>query len=243
MHVFCIAPDCASGAIYFEGGLPVKKFDTKRLTILAMLAAIAYVVMVFIRIPAVSFLKYEPKDVILTITGFLFGPFDALVTIVLVALVEMFTVSDTGPIGMLMNVISSASFVCVSAAIYRKHHTLKGALIGLITGVALTTGIMLLWNYLVTPFYQGVPRSVVAGMLVPVFLPFNLVKGTLNAAITMLLYKPVVQTLRKARLVPASSGSSSAHKSGSKVSMLIAIVSSFVVITCVLLFLVMSGTI
>lgn len=221
----------------------MKKTDTKRLTILAMLAAIAYVVMVFIRIPAVSFLKYEPKDVILTITGFLFGPFDALVTIVLVALVEMFTVSDTGPIGMLMNVISSACFVCTSAAIYRKHHTLKGALAGLVTGVVLTTAVMLLWNYLITPFYQGVPRSVVADMLLPVFLPFNLVKGTLNAAITMLLYKPVVQTLRKAKLVPATSGNPAAAKNGSKVSKLVAVVSVFVVITCILLFLVMSGKI
>lgn len=221
----------------------MKKTDTKRLTILAMLAAIAYVVMVFIRIPAVSFLKYEPKDVILTITGFLFGPFDALVTIVLVALVEMFTVSDTGPIGMLMNVISSACFVCTSAAIYRKHHTLKGALAGLVTGIVLTTAVMLLWNYLITPFYQGVPRSVVADMLLPVFLPFNLVKGTLNAAITMLLYKPVVQTLRKAKLVPATSGNPAAAKNGSKVSKLVAVVSVFVVITCILLFLVMSGKI
>lgn len=221
----------------------MKKLDTKRLTILAMLAAIAYVAMVFIRIPAISFLKYEPKDVILTITGFLFGPFDALITIVLVALVEMFTVSDTGPIGLLMNIISSASFVCVSAAIYRKNHTLKGALIGLITGILLTTGIMLLWNYLITPFYQGVPRSVVADMLIPVFLPFNLVKGTLNAGITMLLYKPVVQTLRKAKLVPESKGHSAAHKGGSKTTTLVAIVSSFVIITCILLILVMSGKI
>jgi len=220
----------------------MKKLDTKRLTILAMLAAIAYVVMVFIRIPAVAFLKYEPKDVILTIAGFLFGPLDALITIALVALVEMFTVSDTGPIGMLMNIISSACFVCTSAAIYRKNHTLKGALIGLISGILLTTAVMLLWNYLITPFYQGVPRSVVAGMLVPVFLPFNLVKGMLNAAITMLLYKPVVQTLRKAKLVPASTSSSAARK-GSKVSTLIAVVSVFVVITCILLFLVMSGKI
>lgn len=220
----------------------MKKIDTKRLTILAMLTAMAYVVMYFLRIP-VTFLTYEPKDAILTITGFLFGPFDALIAIVLVALVEMFTVSETGPIGMLMNVIAAATFVCTASVIYRKHHTLKGALVGLIVSVLLMTGVMLLWNYLITPLYQGVPRSVVAGMLVPLLLPFNLIKGTLNAAITMLLYKPIVQTLRKARLVPASSGNAGTRNGRSKVSLLLGVVSFFVVVTCVLLILVLAGTI
>ena len=220
----------------------MKKLDTKRLTILAMLTAMAYVVMYFLRIP-VTFLTYEPKDVILTITGFLFGPFDAFIAIVLVALVEMFTVSETGPIGLLMNVIAASSFVCTAAAIYRKHHTLKGAIVSLAVSVLLMTGVMLLWNYLITPFYQGVPRSVVAGMLVPLFLPFNLVKGTLNAAITLLLYKPVVQTLRKANLVPASSGKTTSQKGRNKASILVGVVSFFVVVTCILLILVLAGII
>ena len=39
-------------------------------------------------------------------------------------------------------------------------------------------------------------------MLPTVFLPFNLVKGGLNMALILLLYKPVVTALRKARLAP-----------------------------------------
>lgn len=42
-------------------------------------------------------------------------------------------------------------------------------------------------------------------MLVPVFLPFNLGKYILNAAITMLIYKPIVTALRKANLLAPSS--------------------------------------
>ena len=109
----------------------MKKYDTKRLVTLAMMAAIAYAAVALIRIPAVSFLKYEPKDVILVITGFLFGPLDAMIVTLVVSLVEMVTISETGPIGLLMNVISSASFVGVAAAIYHKNRTLKGALVGL----------------------------------------------------------------------------------------------------------------
>ena len=43
---------------------------TKKLTMVAMLCAVAYVVVVVVRIPVVLFLKYEPKDVVITIGGF-----------------------------------------------------------------------------------------------------------------------------------------------------------------------------
>ena len=56
-----------------------KTFSVKRMVLLAMMAAIAYVMMCFIRIPVVMFLKYEPKDVIITIAGFLFGPFSSFI--------------------------------------------------------------------------------------------------------------------------------------------------------------------
>ena len=48
---------------------------------------------------------------------------------------------------------------------------------------------------------MGYPRDIIAGMLIPVFLPFNLIKGGLNAAITMLLYKPVITALRRSNLI------------------------------------------
>ena len=48
---------------------------------------------------------------------------------------------------------------------------------------------MLLWNYLITPLYMGYPREAVAELLLPAFLPFNLLKSGLNSGITFLLYK------------------------------------------------------
>ena len=119
---------------------------TRKLTLIAMFCAIAYVVMVVARIPVVLFLKYEPKDVIITIGGFLLGPLASAAISVVVSFVEMFTVSDTGIIGFVMNVLSSCSFACTAAVIYKKKHTLKGAVIGLISGCAVMVGVMLLWN-------------------------------------------------------------------------------------------------
>lgn len=177
---------------------------TKKLTILAMLAALSYIIMYVGRIPMVMFLKYDPKDVIITIGGFIYGPLSAAAISAAVSLVEMVTASDTGLYGLIMNIVSTCSFACVASLIYKKKRTLSGAVIGLIAGCLFMTGVMLLWNYFITPHYLVQPQEVVAAMLLPVFLPFNLIKGGLNAAITMLLYKPVVSALRRANLIESS---------------------------------------
>ena len=43
---------------------------------------------------------------------------------------------------------------------------------------------MLLWNYLITPIYQKMPREAIVDLLLPLFLPFNAVKGGMNLAVT-----------------------------------------------------------
>ena len=194
--------------------------------------------MVFICIPVVLFLKYEPKDVIITIAGFIYGPVSSMIISIVVGLVEMVTVSDTGPIGMIMNVISSCAFCCSAAFVYKKRHTLSGAIIGLVTGSLVMTVLMLLWNYLITPLYMGYPREAVAGMLVPVFLPFNLIKSALNAGITLLLYKPVVGLLRRTGMVEGSTGVGRTQRSFAAIAGAV-----FVIATAVVSILALSGKI
>ena len=93
------------------------KYNTKKLTTISMLAAISYVVMLFGRIPMVLFLKYEPKDVIITLCGLVYGPLSSLVVSLIVSFIEMITVSDTGIIGFIMNVLSTVAFSCTASAI------------------------------------------------------------------------------------------------------------------------------
>lgn len=214
----------------------------RKMTQIGMLCAISYLVMVVGRIPIVLFLKYDPKDVIIAIGGFIFGPLTAFVISTIVSLVEMFTVSETGFWGLVMNVLSTCAFACTASIIYKKNHTIKGAVIGLLAGGALMTGIMLLWNYLITPMYMGYPREAVAAMLVPVFLPFNLIKMALNTAITLLIYKPVVTALRKARLLPPSGTEGKTLKT-KKGSIGLILSCGVVLATCVLFVLVLQGVI
>ena len=165
---------------------------------MAMLTGIAYIVMLVSKLmPSVMFLDFDFKDVVICIGGFTFGPVAAAAVSIVVAFVEMVTISATGPIGLIMNILSSCCFACVAAFLYKRNHTLKGAITGLVVGCLSATAVMLLWNFLITPIYMGVPRETVAAMLVPVFLPFNLVKGGLNMALILLLYKPVKNFMAK----------------------------------------------
>ena len=211
---------------------------TKLLTLMGMLAAIAYVAMLITRpLPKVSgFLSYDLKDVVIAIAGFQLGAIPALLITAVVSLIEMVTVGTTGPIGFLMNVLSTGAFVLPPALLYRRNHSLQGAALGLCLGTLLMTAVMLAWNYFITPLYMGVPRSVVAGMLLPTFLPFNLVKGGLNAGITMLLYKPLSSALKRAGLVP--SGGSDAQPG--HFSLVPTVISALVVVACVVVLIVMT---
>lgn len=184
----------------------VRKLDVKKLATLAMITCLAYVVMLVSKLmPSVNdFLDFDFKDVVICIGGFVYGPAAAAAVSLVVAFIEMITISTTGPWGFLMNFLATASFCCTACFIYKKHHTMKGAVIGLILGVIALVCVMLLWNYLVTPIYQKVPREAIVDMLLPVFLPFNAVKGGMNLAATLLLYKPVVTALRRAKLIPES---------------------------------------
>ena len=216
---------------------------TKKLVTLAMLAALSYLTILFIRIyfmpPPVAFLTYDPKDVIIIIGGFLFGPGSAVMVALVVALAEMITVAETGMFGALMNFLTSATFAGSASFIYHRFRNLGGAVAGLIAGVLLTTGVALLWNYLVVPIYTGFPREVVAGMLVPYFLPFNLIKGGLNAAIVMLLYKPVSTALRASGLIAEKVNET--ERQGFKPYVGAMVVAGFVLVSLVLVILAYQG--
>ena len=138
-----------------------------------------------------------------------------------------------------MNILASCSFACIAAWIYKKKHTLSGAVLGLICGIFMMTIVMLLWNYLITPIYMGYPREVVAELLIPAFLPFNLLKGGLNTALTLLIYKPVVQALRKANLVEFSHQANQQIQKGKKIGLIL--IALGLLVTCVFFILVMNG--
>jgi len=216
---------------------------TKKLTVLAMLSAIACVVMLIVRfnfMPAAPFLIYDPKDIIIAIGGFILGPLAVIAMSIIVAFVEMFTVSADGWVGFAMNVLSSCSFALPAAIIYKRVHNLKGALIGLVAGWLFVTAVMVMWNYIVTPIYRGFPREAIVPMLPTIFMPFNLIKYGLGAATTMLVYKPLSLALQKMKIIQKPEGKAAGPK-----SLIVGVIMAvcLAAIPCVLLLLVLQGII
>lgn len=208
----------------------------KTLAIMAMLTALAVAADMFLRIPGIGgFLTYEPKDVILTIGAFIYNPVAGLVMSLVVCLVEMVTVSSTGFIGLLMNFLASAMFVGVASVIYYRKKTIVRAIIGLAAGSAAMIAVMLLWNYIMTPIYMGVPREAVVSMIPTLLLPFNAIKAALNASLVLLLYKPVVTALRKSKLIPTRESNDSPNKK--KTNTAIIVIASAVAVATLLLVL------
>lgn len=212
--------------------------QTRKITTIGMLCAVTYVIMVVGRIPVVLFLKYDPSDVIVTLGGLIWGPMTSCIVSVVVASVEMVTVSSTGILGCIMNIVQTVSFACTASAIYRKKRTMSGAVIGLSAGCITSVLLMMLWNYLITPLYMGYSREAVAELLLPVFLPFNLLKSVLNAALTFVLYKPVITALRKGGYAAMPEKESRRQKRNG-----MTLLAVLLIVTCVLIILAMNGMI
>ncbi len=213
---------------------------TKRAATVAVISAMAFLAAAFLRIPVISFLKFDPKDVIITICGFIYGPAAACITALISCLLEFATVSSTGVTGLVMNIISSIAFAGTASYIYSRKKTMRTAVISLLAAIAVMSCAMLLWNYLISPLYMNVSRQQIAPMLITMFLPFNLIKGTLNAAITMLIYKPVVSALRRARLAPEPKSPAGGRAKG---SLLAAVLAASAAAGLIVLILHLNGTI
>ena len=165
------------------------------MTALAMFAALAYVIH-FVHIP-VGFLNLDFKDVVITVCGMYFGPLSGVFLAVLVPILEFVTVSETGPYGLIMNILSSVTFVGVASLIYRFKKTLSGAIVGLVSAVLSMTAVMIVANLVITPYYMGVSLAEVGALIPKLLLPFNAIKAVLNASLTLCLYKPLTSVLKR----------------------------------------------
>lgn len=174
----------------------------RRTVAAALFAALAYLVVFVFRIQVAGFLTFDLKDAVMTIGAVFLGPVAGVAIAAAVALLEMVSVSSTGFYGFLMNFLASASFILPAAIFYRLRRTRPSAMIGLILSAVFMTAMMIPLNLLITPLYTGAPRSAVVDLIPKTILPFNAVKGTLNAAVTALLFQPVAKALHRVRLLP-----------------------------------------
>jgi riboflavin transporter FmnP len=172
---------------------------TAKLTKMAMLGAISLVLVLLVRIPfpPAPFLVYDPADVPIIISGFAFGPLAGIIITFVVSFIQAFALGGDGIIGFFMHMVSTGIFVLVAGLYYKRGKTKKRAIVALALGAIVMCISMVGWNLVITPIYMGVPREVVLAMIVPVILPFNILKGVINGIITFIIYKPISRYLHK----------------------------------------------
>jgi riboflavin transporter FmnP len=122
----------------------------KKLCIAGIFCALAFAT-TFIFHFKFMFLSFDIKDALVTLAGLLFGPIYSLSISVVVALLEFITIGDTGFWGLLMDILSTATFSTVCALIYKYKKNIWGAMIGLISSVFAMTAVMLVFNIFITP--------------------------------------------------------------------------------------------
>lgn len=180
----------------------MKKIDIKRITVLGIITALCVVLVMIIHfpiIPTAAFLEYDPADIPIYICALIYGPLPGFLITVAVSLVQGFTVSSgSGVYGILMHIISTGAFVLTAGFIYRAGKNKMLFLpLSLVMGVIITTVIMIPANLIITPLFMGTPIEFVKDMLVPAIIPFNLFKQCINAAVTGVLYIPLIKSVKK----------------------------------------------
>ena len=221
---------------------------TKKVTMLAMFSALAFITTFLCSfVPKVAgFLSLEIKDAVITLCALLFGPVSGLVIAVIVPLIESFTISATGWYGLIMNVLSSATFCVVAGVIYKYKRSFYGAVVALVAGVFSVTAVMMVANLFITPLYLtmiGVPSTMgeVAKMIPTILLPFNFLKATLNASLVLLIYKPISKAIKRAKILDNASLEVTNIQTNNKKTVLVSIISlAIIVVSVVLIFTVLN---
>lgn len=167
----------------------------RKLAVMAMLIAVSIVLVYLIHFPifpAATFLEYDPADIPILIGAFAYGPAAGILLTLVAALIQGFTVSaQSGVYGILMHIIATVVLVLVASGLYRIRHTKSGAIIGLVLGTICMGLVMMVANHFITPTFMGAPVEVVDAMLLPIILPFNLIKAGINSIVTFLIYKTI----------------------------------------------------
>ena len=188
---------------------------------MAIFVAFAVVATLLTKWLQVAHLTFDAKDAVITVAAYIYGPIPAIAMSIATSLVETFTLGgDTGPYGLFMNILSTATFSLTASIIYKKKRNINGAILGLLCAVVSTTCVMLLANIFVTPLYLGLPlfAPAIMKMIPTLILPFNLAKALMNSALVMYLDKPVLAALRGAHLIEGSARNTLAFNKNSKIT-------------------------
>ncbi|MGB9795621.1 ECF transporter S component [Fervidobacterium gondwanense] len=135
--------------------------------------------------PAANFLKFDPSDILPILSGFIFGPLDGVLVLLIKDL--LFYLLKSGDIvGIAMNFAAGVSFLLPAVYIYRIRKNRVFEIMGYVVGVLSVTGIMTVLNMLVVPLYWKIPMSETVKLL-PYIAGFNAIKFSIDSVVNGLI--------------------------------------------------------
>ena len=190
-----------------------KRVDAWKLTMTAMLSAIAFILMFFdFSVPVMpGFIKMDLSDLPALIGSFAMGPLSG-VSVCLVKNLLHLLMTTTGGVGEFSNFILGACFVLPAGLIYKKYKGRKSAVAGALLGAFLMAAVSIVSNYFVVypVYYNFMPKETILNAYQAIFpgvdnileclivfnAPFTFVKALFSVGITMVIYKPLSPLLK-----------------------------------------------
>lgn len=178
-----------------EGVSMNNAIDSKKIALTALFTA-ASLVLSFVQIPlfpAAPWLMYDPSGIACLIAAMAFGPKVGAAVAIVSWLPRVFL----DPFGAPMGMLSTCAFIIPAALIYRsRNRSRSSALAGMLAGAALSIALSCAMNLVVTPLYTAISVEQVAGMIIPILLPFNFLKMVVNVIAGQVLLAPCMNVLK-----------------------------------------------
>lgn len=195
----------------------MKEINVRKLTMTAMLSAVATVLMFFsFSVPVVpSFIKMDFSELPALIGAFSMGPVSGVMICLIKNLVNL-TATTTGGVGELCNFMLGACFVLPAGLVYKRKKTKMSAITGALIGAIVMAVLSVPINYYLTyPVYAAfIPMDTIIGMyqainpsvtglldaLIKFNMPFTFVKALFSVLITVLIYKHVSPLIKGTKI-------------------------------------------
>ena len=164
------------------------RWTTKQLVTMALMSALGAIFM-YVQIPlipAAPFLTYDPSLVPAVVCTFAYGMGPGIAVSVITIVIHALTTGDW--VGGLMNLVAALGYLMPIALVYAKVRGRRGAVLSLVCGVIGAAACSMVSNLTIGVWFWYGSVDVIAPLMLPAVLPFNIAKGVINSLLMLMVY-------------------------------------------------------
>lgn len=186
-------------------GFFAKHFSATKIAYMAAFTALAYVVTflefpVFPAVPVANQLKLDFANVFFLIEGYVFGPVEAIISIIIKELLCLAD-SQTMGVGEVANFIMSTAYVLAPSVAYKFFKSKNRVIIFLVIACVIQVAVSFVVNMVINfPFFGklfGFDGTEAFWNVWQFVIYFNLIKSAVVSLIVFLIYKPLSRLIKK----------------------------------------------